>query len=102
MRTTLAILVLVGCGGSPAATGGDDDAMPDAGVAVTVDAPPAMAGCVTVDDAGPVVIGTADAADDYALALPAAAASATSWGETGNEALVLEVSGASAVSSATS
>ncbi len=87
-------VVLTACGGTPAAVGGDDDAMPDAGLAMASDAPPPTSACVDVDDAGPVVIGTADAADDYALALPATSASATSWGETGNEALVLEVSGA--------
>ena len=50
------------------------------------------AACVNVDDAAPVVIGTATVADDHALVLPAVAASATRWGTAGNEALVLDVS----------
>ena len=50
--------------------------------------------CVTVDDRAPVTIATASSADEYALAVEVASASATSWGEAGNEALVLEVTGA--------
>ena len=86
-------MVLVACGGAPAVMGGGDDVAPDAAGPASDAALPAAA-CIEVDDSGPVVIGTADGADDYALALPAASASATSWGTSGNEALVLEVSGA--------
>ncbi len=53
-------------------------------------APP---GCVKVDESAAIQVGAAGAADEYALALPAAAASRTAWAEPGNEALVLEVNG---------
>ncbi len=75
--------------------GGDDDsAAPDAGVVPAIDAPIGQAQCVDVDDSGTVAIGSAGTADDFALVLPAASASATSWATASNEALVLEVSGA--------
>jgi len=45
------------------------------------------------DDSAPVVVGSAPAADEYGLVLTAQAASATTWATSGNEALVLEVSG---------
>jgi hypothetical protein len=50
----------------------------------------ARADCVTVGDSA-VTVGTAKAAGEYTLALEGQSASATSWGEAGNEALVLEV-----------
>jgi hypothetical protein len=53
----------------------------------------AAVACQTVDDAAVVVVGAAASADEYGLVLTAQAASATSWATTGNEALVLEVSG---------
>ena len=71
---------------------------PDASGPGPVDAGPdtaPLAGCVDVDDAAAVVVGTATAADDYALTLTAQTASATSWGEAGNEAVVLDVRGGS-------
>ena len=58
----------------------------------TPDAPPAAA-CVDVDDSAPVAVATATTADDYALVVTAATASATSWGTVGNEAVVLDVTG---------
>lgn len=51
----------------------------------------ARADCVTVTDTA-VTVATAKAAGEYTLALEGQSASATSWGEAGNEALVLEVS----------
>jgi hypothetical protein len=90
----IAFVMLAACGGPAATSGDDDDAAPDAGV-VSIDAPVTTEPlCTDVTDAGPLVIGTAGDADDYALTLPANSASATSWGEAGNEALVLEISGA--------
>ena len=94
MRAITCFAILAACGGSPA-TG--EDPGPDAAVAAPdadADAAVPPTGCTDVDDAAPVAIGVADAADDFALVLPAASASATSWGTAGNEALVLEVSGA--------
>ena len=49
--------------------------------------------CASVDAKMPVTIATAAKADEYALAVTVASASATSWGEAGNEAIVLDVSG---------
>jgi len=51
----------------------------------------ARAECVTVTDK-PVTVATAATAGEYTLAFEGHSASATSWGEAGNEALVLEVS----------
>ena len=50
--------------------------------------------CTTIDDAAAVTIATAARADEHALRLTGRAMSATSWATAGNEALVLEVSGA--------
>jgi hypothetical protein len=66
-----------------AAIGGDDGA--DA---------PTSADCHDVDDAAAVVVAQAGDAGDYVLTFNGRSASATSWGEAGNEALVLEVAGA--------
>src|SRR5262249_45115257 len=43
--------------------------------------------------AAAIPIGAAGAAEEYALTLPAAAATRTAWAELGNEALILEVLG---------
>jgi hypothetical protein len=56
----------------------------------SADAPPK---CVTVE-AKPVTVGSATTAGEYTLAIEVESASATSWGEAGNEALVLDVAGA--------
>ena len=50
--------------------------------------------CVAVDNRTQTRLAVAPAADEYVLTVDLQAASATSWGEKGNEALVLEVSGA--------
>jgi hypothetical protein len=50
--------------------------------------------CQDIDDGAPIAIATAGAAGDYVLTFSAHSASATSWGTAGNEALILEVSGA--------
>lgn len=73
-------------GGGTAADGKadqiDGEAGDDAGTTAT---------CIEVRGE-PVVIGAAASAGEYALLLPAAADSATSWGEAGNQALILDVS----------
>ena len=46
---------------------------------------------VTTTDAKLDALATAGAADEYALTIEASSASATSWAESGNEALVLEI-----------
>lgn len=51
--------------------------------------------CTLVDALGTVTIAVAATADEHALTLTAISASPTSWAEPGNEALILEVSGAS-------
>ena len=50
--------------------------------------------CAQVDDKTPVAIATATTAGEYALSVTVQSASPTRWNERGNEALVLEVSGA--------
>jgi hypothetical protein len=91
MRTAL-LVVLVACRGAA------HHVEPDAVADDAADAPPADApapgACSDATDAAPVAIATADAAGEYALTVTAHSASATSWGEAGNEAVVLEVSGA--------
>ncbi|MBV8756957.1 MAG: hypothetical protein JO257_06775 [Deltaproteobacteria bacterium] len=83
-----AFLVLVGCAGHHMAAG-DDQAAPDAAVGE----PDAGSDCVAIDDQQGVTV-SAGAAGNYVLAMTASASSPTSWGENGNEAVVLEVSGA--------
>nr|HEX4317556.1 hypothetical protein [Kofleriaceae bacterium] len=105
MRVVVLTLLAAGCGAAhPAATnppGADAASQPASDAAGTrssdggaaSDAAPAAA-CADVDDSAPLAVATATAADDYALTLTATSASATSWGQPGNEALVLEVAGA--------
>ena len=50
--------------------------------------------CVDLDDSAATLVATADGAADYVLTFAGRSASATNWGEAGNEALVLEVAGA--------
>ncbi|MFT3700452.1 MAG: hypothetical protein QM831_45330 [Kofleriaceae bacterium] len=87
----MVLLVLVACShGSP------DPATPDASSSL-VDAAadgPVTQSCVDIDDGATVQLATAVGAGDYALSFAAASASETSWGDAGNEALILEVSGA--------
>jgi hypothetical protein len=89
---------------APAPDAGAADAgIPDAGTAdaaladaMAADAAPpdaAAPGCVTVDGTA-TVVATATTADDHALTVTAASESATRWSERGNEAVVLEVTGA--------
>ena len=75
-------------------TAPEPDAAPQAGgdAAATPDAPETAA-CSDVGDTAATVIATAPAAAEYALTITANSSSATSWGEAGNEAVVLEVSG---------
>lgn len=83
----LACAALVAC--APAPQGDDTSA--------DVSAPPGQAltaGCVWVGTTA-VAVGAAGTADEYALSLPATSASHTSWAQTGNEALILEVLNAS-------
>jgi len=82
------VLVLItACGKAAPTQQGDDDAAPDAALDA---APP----CLDVGETA-IEVATAPAADDYALIVTAQSATATSWGTTGNEAVVLEVLGAS-------
>ena len=88
MRGITLTIVVAACthAGQPGAQSPDGGTTgPDAVVA---------ARCVEIDDAAPTIVTTAGAADDYVLAFNGQSASATSWGEAGNEALVLEVRGA--------
>jgi hypothetical protein len=85
-------LAVVACSHAMPQTG-DDAVAPDAASDGAGDAP-AAATCVDIDDGAVVTIGTATTAGEYVLAFDGHSASATSWGEAGNEALVLEVSGA--------
>jgi hypothetical protein len=85
----IAICLIAGCSYATAIT--PDASGPDVDAA---DAAPPPVGCVDVDDATAVPIAKAASADDFALTVTAQTASATSWGEAGNEALVLDVRGA--------
>src|SRR6185312_8645453 len=52
------------------------------------------ASCIDLDDGSATQIATATDAADYVLAFTGHSASPTSWGEAGNEAVILEVAGA--------
>jgi hypothetical protein len=78
----------------PAGAGQDGGAMSpgaDAGDATDGPAGADPEACIDVSDGQAVVIATAATSDEYALTVEAASASATSWKQAGNEALVLEV-----------
>lgn len=102
-------MALVACGSSDAGSGandggagahdgaigaGDDGAAGDDASSGDDGGPGSDASvpCTTVTDASSVVIANAASADDFALYVEAASASATHWGQAGNEAVVLEVS----------
>jgi len=76
------------------AANGATDAATGAAIDAATDAAGATEPCVLVDDTAAVYVATAATADDFALTLTAKSTSATSWGTSGNEALVLEVAGA--------
>lgn len=92
---------VIACGAAPEQPGVDAgldatlDAMRDAAADAVADAAADVAAdaatCTTVTDAAPVVIATATTAGEQVLELVASSASDTSWGQAGNEALVLEV-----------
>ncbi len=87
--------ILVLAAGCSAAHGTSPE--PDAPAEPTADAAPDgsnRAACSDVADTAATVIATAPAAAEYALTITANSRSATSWGEAGNEAVVLEVAGA--------
>jgi hypothetical protein len=90
MKSRLALLALAACGMRHGQN--PPDASPGQADGSDVDATPLA--CSDVTDAAAVVFATATVADDYALTVTAHSASATSWGEAGNEAVVLEVAGA--------
>jgi len=96
----LAAACAAGCGGSDNDSDEDDDGGQADGADDGADGgddgtePPNVEGCLPVDDAAPLALGSAVGADEYALELPAVAGSATSWGEVDNEALVLDVTSA--------
>src|SRR5690349_12783554 len=85
--------VFLACGGTGEPGGADGGAGGDDGKGDDGDdtADDASVGCVPVASE-PVVIAAAGDADEYALLLPAAGGSATSWDEDGNEGLILDVS----------
>lgn len=90
----LALVTAVGCSSEKGGDDGegaraaDSGARPDPDAAAPIEPGP----CARVDGA-PVTVGSAVAADDYALVLPAEASSPTRWDRPGNEALVLDVVG---------
>jgi hypothetical protein len=88
-------LVLGACAGDREPVGPDGGADEGGGKADDPDgrAPDAAPeeSCVALAAGAEVAVGMAAADGEHALFLPAAAASATSWGEEGNEALVLDV-----------
>jgi hypothetical protein len=93
-RHALSIFVMstVACGAAQRSPG---DLAPDAATGEVAPGPASGAtSCTAVDDAGPVVVAMAAGADEYGLVLTAQSQSATSWSTAGNEAVVLEVSGA--------
>jgi hypothetical protein len=81
------VVCIAACGFSSRAGEPSEEATQDA-------ASPAPTACVTVADGAAVVVATATGADEYALTITAQAASDTAWSAAGNEALVLEVTGA--------
>jgi hypothetical protein len=85
----LALVVAAGCGRAQHVTVDGLPAQLDGASAI-----PDATACATVAGVAPIVVGRAGVADDYALTLTAYSAAATSWGQVGNEAVVLEVSGA--------
>jgi hypothetical protein len=89
MRALPVLVVLTACGGTQHPAGGDDGSGPDAGVVATADRSPR---CADITDQVTTSL-IAPGAGDFVLSLTGNSASPTSWGETDNEAVVLEVSG---------
>jgi hypothetical protein len=83
-------MLIAACGGAPHHLDPELDAAADPDAA-TGDAP---ASCSDLTDGAPVEVATASSAGEYALTVSAQSASPTSWGEAGNEAVVLEVASA--------
>ena len=79
-----------GSGGGDAVDGGDAADAAAADDAASGDDAGDPDACIVVTTA-PTVIATAATSDEYALTVDAQSASATSWAQTGNEALVLDV-----------
>jgi len=86
----LALIALAACTHAAPSPAQTQTTAPDAGAADAEAAAP----CVDVDDSAAVTVASATAAGEYVLTFTGASASATSWGQAGNEALVLEVDGA--------
>ena len=88
MRAVL-LATLVACGGDPGTAGPDaatgDDAAPDDAAPIT---------CTEVDDTTDLAVGTVGTGEEYALTLRARSMSPTRWDQANNEAVVLEVHGA--------
>ena len=91
MRVITLLAALAACGGAQHAAG-DDGAGPDAGVDGATDGS-AAASCADITDQVTTTV-IAPGVGDFVLSLTGSSASPTSWGEAGNEAVVLEVSGA--------
>ena len=95
MRAAVAFAALAACSSAQKAGVEPDAAVtPDVDAATqTSDAPAVTSECTDLTTTA-ATIATADHAAEYTLAITAHSASATSWGTAGNEAVVLEVSGA--------
>jgi len=94
IRKTVVLVMMATCAPGVAACSSAGQVKGDVGPdAALVDETGSATACQTVDDSAPVIVGNAPAADEYGLVLTAQAASATTWATSGNEALVLEVSG---------
>lgn len=90
MKAIGLLVVVAACGGGQH-TGDDEDLTPDAAIVGEVDG--SATRCAEVTDQVTAGI-TAPGAGEYVLQVTASSSSPTSWGEAGNEAVVLEVDGA--------
>jgi hypothetical protein len=92
VRSVVALCAAGAAACGSAGTSGEGDEVPGPDAAVAQDLGSAAA-CVTVDDSAPVVVGTAQTAEEHGLVVTAQSASATTWSAAGNEAVILEVTG---------
>ena len=90
MKAIGLLVVVAACGGGQH-TGDDEDLTPDAAIVGEMDG--SATRCAEVTDQVPASI-TAPGTGEYVLQVTASSSSPTSWGEAGNEAVVLEVDGA--------
>jgi hypothetical protein len=90
MKAIGLLVVVAACGGGQH-TGDDEDLTPDAAIVGEMDG--SATRCAEVTDQVTASI-TAPGAGEYVLQVTASSSSPTSWGEAGNEAVVLEIDGA--------